>query len=212
MPTHPNVANPSRLCQPAQSSYDQPAQSWPTRHIIAKPPCSGQTAPSNRGQPNPSSPIHQIQSWTIRPFVANRPIVANPTHRGQPTPSYRGELAQSCHTAPSCPTGSIQSMAAAQSCLTCPIVAGPPFHGHPAPCNRGEPTPLRLIHYMSSKPRHPICQPALSWLTRPIAANPRQCNREHASSSQRHASRAKPGQCQARLRPSQPLPRQAKLI
>ena len=140
MPTHPNVANPSHLCQTAQSSCDQPAQSWPTRHIIAKPPCSGQTAPSNRGQPNPSSPIHQIQSWTIRPFVANLP------DRSQSNPPWPTHPILSWLTCPIVSSRHIVSNrlnpinGATQSCLTCPIVAGPPFHGHPFPCNRGERT------------------------------------------------------------------------
>ena len=168
--------------------------------------------PLNRGQPNPSLPIHQIQSWTIRPFVANLPDCS------QSNPPWPTHPILSWLTCPIVSSRHIVSNRlnpinfATQSCLTCPIVAGPPFHGHPAPCNRGEPTPLRLIHYMSSKPRHPIDQPAPSWPTHPVAANPRPCNRGPANSSQRHASRAKPGQGQARPGPSQLLLRQARLI
>ena len=168
--------------------------------------------PLNRGQPNPSLPIHQIQSWTIRPFVANLP------DRSQSNPPWPTHPILSWLTCPIVSSRHIVSNRlnpinfATQSCLTCPIVAGPPFHGHPFPCNRGERTrygqstpccPSRAIQYAN---------PPRRGLTRPIAANPRQCNREHASSSQRHASRAKPGQSQARLRPSQPLLRQARLF
>ena len=234
-PPHPIVVNlPNRVnlphrIQPAQSNQWQPpnraslAPSWPGRFFMATQPLAIVANPAHYGQSTPCCPSRAIQLTHHRqstkynrglfvPLWPTCPIVANPTHRGQPTPSYRGSLAQSCQPATSCPTGSIQSMAATQSCLTCPIVAGPPLHGHPAPCNRGEPTPLRLIHYMSSKPRHPIDQPAPSWPTHPVAPNPRPCNRGPANSSQRHASRAKPGQDQARPGPSQLLLRQARLI
>ena len=168
--------------------------------------------PLNRGQPNPSSPTHQIQSRTIRPFLANLP------HRSQSNPPWPTHPILSWLTCPIVSTCHIVSNRLDPINDSHSIVPNLPHRGRaalswpPSPLQSWRTHPLRPIHPMLSKPRHPICQPAPSWLTRPIAANPRQCNREHASSSQRHASRAKPGQSQAKLRPSQSLPRQARLI